>query len=628
MGLKAAFAAAGWRDGAVTAERAVAMLPSGGHVFISSACATPTTFLAALEAAANEHPGVRLHHYMTRAAPDHPRKPVLRHRTLYLSHDMLPMLSSGKVDYIPLILRDVTRLTHLGRLSMHAAVVQVSEPDAAGMCSLGASVGLSPTMIEAAPLVIAEINPAMPRTRGETLVPFDAFDAVIEVEPRMLVYEPKSQYGDVVKRLAEYVARLVPDGATLHTGPGMLTSEVLSRLDRHRDLGVHSDVISDSVIDLMEAGVITGRYKSMSRGRVVASYAMGTQRLYDAIDNNKAFTFRPIEQISDPEVVARQNRMVSITQASSVDLTGQVCAESRDGRPFGGVASTPMFHYGAARSQGGRAIVCLASTDAEGRSSIKGVLGANEPVTIPRYEVHWIITEYGPAFLYGSTTRQRAVALIEIAHPDHRDELLAQAKEIGLLPADQQLRSRRSYPVEEERTIHLNDGRPVLIRPTRATDAPLLQDLFYRLNAEDVRTRFFRNLSTLTRQMAEHLTSVSYDQEMAFAAVIGEEEHERIIGTSSYYLDPSTRLAEVAYLVDTDFQRKGLGKALHARTIQYAAAHGIRGFTADVLGDNHAMITVFTHGPGKLEMKTRYGVTEIVLEFAALDEVNAELQMV
>jgi acyl-CoA hydrolase/GNAT superfamily N-acetyltransferase len=628
MGLKAALAAAGWRDKTVTAEQAVAMLPNGAYVFLSSGCATPTTFLAALEDAAHQHPGVRLHHFMTRAAPDRERRAVLRHRAFYLSHDLLPLMSSGTVDYIPLILRDVVRLTQMGRLSFNAAVVQVSEPDAAGMCSLGASVGLGTAMIQSTPLVIAEINPAMPRTRGETLVPFDVFHAVIEVEPRMLIYEPTREMTAVVKSMAEYVARLVQDGSTLHTGPGLLISEVLSRLDRHRDLGVHSDVISDSVIDLMESGVITGRFKSMSRGRVVTSYAMGTQRLYDAIDNNKAFTFRPIEQISDPNIIARQSRMVSITEASTVDLTGQVCAESRNGQPYGGVGSTPMFHYGAARSEGGRAIVCLPSTDADGHSSIKGVLGPNEPVTIPRYEAHWIITEYGPAFLYGSTTRQRAVALIEIAHPDHRDVLLAQAKELGLVPSDQKLRSRRSYPMEEERHVTLKNGLDVLIRPTRATDAPLLQDLFYRLKAEDVRTRFFRNLSTLTRQMAEHLTSVTYDQEMAFAAVIGEEEHERIIGTSSYYLDPSTRLAEVAYLVDTDYQRQGLGQALHARTIQYAAAHGIRGFTADVLGENHAMIAVFTRGPGKLEMKTRYGVTEIVLEFTALDEANAELAMV
>jgi acyl-CoA hydrolase/GNAT superfamily N-acetyltransferase len=639
MGLKAALAAANWRANAISAAEAVAMVPASGHVFVSSACATPTTFLDALEDAALDHPGIRLQHFLTRAIDDHPRRPVVSHRTWFISRDMLPLLPAGRVDYAPLLLREVPRLLAMGRMSVDVAVVQVSEPDAGGMCSLGASVGLSRSMIAAAPVVIAEINAAMPRTRGDTLVPFDKFAAVIDVEPRMIEYqprsdagpmvedEPRSDVGSVIEDIARYVARLVPNGATLQTGPGLVASEVLARLDSRQDLGVHSDVITDAVLDLVEAGVITGRQKSMSRGRVVASLAMGTQRLFDAIDGNKTYSFRPIDQISNPTIIAAQNRMVSITQAFAVDLTGQVCLESRDGVPYGGVGSAPAFHYGAARSRGGRAIVCVPSTDSHGRSTIRGVLEPGEAVTIPRYEAHWIITEYGSAFLYGMTTRERSAALLEIAHPDHRDALLEQAKDLGLLPSDQALRSRSAYPVSEERTVSLRDGTEVLMRPTRTTDDRLLQDLFYRLNPEDVRTRFFRNLSSMTRQMAQHLTSVSYDREMAFAAVVGEEENEQIVATSSYYLDPSTRLADVAYLVDPDWQGRGLGTALHDRTVQYAAAHGVRGFTADVLEDNKGMMEVFARGPGRVSVQTRQGVHEVSVLFGPLDAMDTDLQM-
>jgi acyl-CoA hydrolase/GNAT superfamily N-acetyltransferase len=627
MGLKAALAAASWREDAVTAAEAVRLVPTGGHVFVSSACATPTTFLDALEQAALDHPGIRVQHFLTRARDaDHPRRPVLSHRTWFISRDMLPLLPSERVDYAPLQLSEVPRLLETGRMSVDVAVVQVSEPDAGGMCSLGASIGLSRSMIAAAPTVIAEVNPAMPRTRGDTLVPFDVFDAVIEVEPHVIEYLPAG--GDaVIDDIARYVARLVPDGATLQTGPGLLASSVLARLDTRAHLGVHSDVITDAVLDLVEAGVITGRRKSMSRGKVVASLAMGTRRLFDAIDGNRTYSFRPIEEISNPAVIAAQNRMVSITQAYSVDLTGQVCAESRDGVPYGGVGTTPAFHYGASRSRGGRAIVCVTSTDSEGRSAIKGRLGPGEAVTIPRYEAHWVITEFGSAFLFGMTVRQRAAALIEIAHPDHRDALLEEAKELGLLPRDQSMRSRTAYPVSEERTVTLRDGTEVLLRPTRTTDDRLLQDLFYRLNPQDVRTRFFRNLSSLTRQMAQHLTSVSYVREMAFAAVVGDEENEQIVATSSYYLDPSTRLADVAYLVDPDWQGRGLGTLLHARTVQYAAAHGVRGFTADILEDNPAMLDVFRRGPGRLSVQTRQGVHEVTLLFTPLDAVDIDLQL-
>lgn len=627
MGLRAARAAANWRDNSISAAEAIDMLPKGAHVFIGGGAATPVTFLGALEDAAIAQPGVRLYHYMTRERPGEPRRPVLKHRVMFVSHDMVPLASRGLIDYIPISLRDVSRLHKQGRLRIDVAVVQVSEPDAGGMCSLGASVGLGRTMVESAPLVIAEVNAGMPRTRGDTLVPFDHFDAVIDVEPELLEYQPSRELDGAVTDLAKYVARLVPDGATLHTGPGLLVAEVLARLDKHRDLGVHSDVITDSVLDLIESGVVNGRYKSMSRGKVVCSYALGTKRLYDAIDKNRMFSFRAIEEVSDPQILMRQTQMISIVHGFSVDLTGQVCAEHRNGTAYGGVGSTAVFHYAAARSAGGRAIVCVPCRSPLDEPNIKLSLGPLEPVTIPRYEAHWVITEYGSAYLYGSTTRQRAIALIEIAHPDDRETLLAQAKEIGLVRDYQSVRSRRSYPVDEEQKVTLKDNTEVLIRPTKTTDVGLLQDLFYRLDPEDVRTRFFRNLSAMTHQMAEHLTSVSYSREMAFAVVVGEAENERVVATSSYYLDPSTRLADVAYIVDPEWQGKGLGTMLHHRTVQYAMANGVRGFTADVLGENEAMIAVFRHGPGNLETRMRYGVVELHLMFSELDELAEDIDV-
>jgi acyl-CoA hydrolase/GNAT superfamily N-acetyltransferase len=627
MGLKAALAAASWRANALTPEQAADLVPSGSHVYVSSACATPTTFLAALEESALDHPGIRVLHYLTRADEGHPRRPVLTHRTWFVSRDMLPLQAAGRLEYTPLALMDVPRLLEMGRLDVDVAVVQVSLPDAGGMCSLGASIGVSKAMIKAAPMVIAEVNAAMPRTRGDTQVPFDVFDAHVEVDPHVIEYRPSVRPGQKIEDIARYVARLVPDGATLQIGPSQLASEVLGRLDSRNDLGVHSDVITDAVLDLVEAGVVTGRHKSMSRGRVVASLAMGTRRLYDAIHENRAYSFRPIEQVSDVPTIAAQNRMVSITQAYAVDLTGQVSLEARDGVRYGGVGASAAFHYGAARSRGGRAIVCLPSTDSAGASAIKGVLDPLEAVTIPRFEAHWIVTEFGSAFLYGMTTGQRAAALIEVAHPDHRDDLLAQAKTLGLLPADQAMRSRTAYPVGEERTATLRDGTEVLVRPTRTTDDRLLQDLFYRLNPQDVRTRFFRNLSSMTRQMAQHLTSVSYDREMAFAVVVGEEENEQIVATSSYYLDQSTGLADVAYLVDPDWQGRGLGTLLHARTAQYAAGHGVRGFTADILEDNPAMLEVFRRGPGNVAVQTRQGVHEVSVLFQPLDVMDIDLEL-
>jgi RimJ/RimL family protein N-acetyltransferase len=447
-------------------------------------------------------------------------------------------------------------------------------------------------------------------------VPYERFDAVVEVEPSVAeyVYPPAAPEAD---QIARYIARLVDDGATLQVGLGRVPNEVLRYLGSRRDLGIHSDVITDALVDLMSTGAVTGRLKKMSKGKVVASLALGSRRLYDMIDDNSDVVFRPIDQVADPGVVAAQRRMVSITQAFSVDLTGQVCAEAKGGEPYGGVSAQASFHQGAVRCRDGRAIVCLTSTTPDGSSAIRPAFGAGEPVTLPRWEVHWVVTEYGTAYLQGASLRERAVALIEIAHPDHRDALLAAAADLGLLPAGQRLRSRLAYPVEEEREIELRDGEQVLIRPTRTSDAPSLQALFYRLRPEDVVTRFFRRLSSLTLAHAEHLASVNYEDEMSFVAVVGGREPGQVVATASYFMDPETGLADVAYMVDPEWQGRGLGTALHEITVDYARRHRVRGFTADVLTGNEPMMAIFRRTPGDLEVIEDDGVYEVSLTWPA-----------
>jgi len=605
-----------WKGSTVSAEEAAAMVPAGATVYIGGGCAVPEAVVKALEAESANHPGVRLLHDIAVLA-DGPFSPALRHRATVVGPHDIHLAVSGREQYVPTLLNEVPYSMFEGRMDVDVAIVQVAPPDARGMCSLGIIVGTAPAAIERAELVIAEVNEAMPRVRGAALVPLTAFDAVVEVEAGLAQWEPAKMEGQP-EGVARYVARLVADGSTLHVGLGAIPAQVLQFLKTRRDLGIHSDVINDSVVDLIDAGVITGRQKSELRGKVVASAAMGTNKLYDRLADESTFAMLPIEKVAKAEVAIRQHRLVSISQAWAADLTGQVCAEARDGRPYGGVGSGPVFHFAAARSPGGRAILCLPSTDTHGRSSIRPVLDANEAVTFPRYDVRWLVTEFGAAYLHGKSLSERAVAMIEIAHPDHRPTLLAEAKRMGLLPPDQKMRSRRDYPVEEERTIELRDGTEVLLRPMTTTDAPALQALFYELDPEDVYTRFFRKLSSLTRQAAEHLCSVSYGDEMAFAAVLGDvETGERIIATSSYYVDGDTGLADVAYMVSPEYQGQGLGTALHARTVEYAREHGVRGFTADILENNPAMLNVFARGPGHLNTHTTNGVHEIELLFEA-----------
>jgi acyl-CoA hydrolase/RimJ/RimL family protein N-acetyltransferase len=596
-----------WRSRLTSAAEAVSVVRPGDHVFVGSACATPRTLVSALEELPSPPPGTVVVHFLTDGVVGgDPPTTGYRHRVFYVGRDVLALTGSGQIDYVPVSLPDVPALFRNGRIPVDVALVQVAPPDQDG-CSLGISVDITRAAALAARTVIAEVNPAMPRTRGETRIPTEKIDHFVPVDTPIIEYlhEPAD---DVAEQIARYVARLIDDRSTLQVGLGRVPNQMLAHLTNRRELAIHSDVITDPVADLVEAGVVTRT--------VAASWAMGTRRLYDLVDDDPRFCFHPIDELCESSRIAAHERMVSVTQAFAIDLTGQVCTESLDGQLYGGVSTGPAFHRGALASPGGIAIVCLASHTPAGRSAIRLDLDPDEPVTIPRGDVHWVITEYGTAYLFGRSLAERAVALIEIAHPDDRQGLMQAAAARGLLSLDQTLRSRAAYPVAEERDVVLKDGREVSIRPTRTSDARAMQELFYRLPEEDVRTRFFQKLASLTDQAAQHLCSVNYEDEMAFAATIGPNERQRIVGTVSYYLDPRTGHADVGYMVDPEWQGAGLGGILHARAVEYARAHGVRGFTADVMVSNPRMLRVFQHGNHQVDVTTESGISEVTMTFS------------
>jgi acyl-CoA hydrolase/RimJ/RimL family protein N-acetyltransferase len=604
-------AAVDWRDRQVSAAEAVSVVRPGDKVFVGSACATPRTLVDALEELRRS--GVVLVHFLTdRVGTGNPPHTSYRHRVFYVGrdvralHDVRALRESGLVEYVPLSLADVPQLFHNGQIPLDVAVVQVAPPDPDGTCSLGISVDVTKAAALAARTVIAEVNPAMPRTAGDSRIPVDRIASFVPVETPVVEYLHDAA-GEVAEQIARYVARLIDDRSTLQVGLGRVPNEMLAHLTNRRDLAIHSDVITEPIVDLVAAGVVTGP--------VATSWAMGSRRLYDLVDDDPRFAFHPIEYICDPAVIGSRERVVSVTQAFSIDLTGQVCTESLDGALYGGLSTGPAFHRGALASPGGMAIVCLASRTPAGRSAISLDLGPDEPVAIPRADVHWVITEYGTAYLFGRSLAERAVALIEIAHPDVRRELLDAAMERGLVGPKQQLRSRTAYPVARVRNVPLRDGHEVLVRPTRTSDTRAMQDLFYRLSEEDRETRFLHKLSSLTDTAAQHLCSVDYEEEMAFVAVVGPSTHERIVGASCYYLSPATRLAEVAYMVDPDWQGLGLGGILHAELVEYAREHGARGLTADVLLGNTRMMRVFKRGDHSLSVRTESGVEELTMLF-------------
>ena len=604
-----------------TLDEAVALVQPGSRVYLGTACAAPRTLLAALEAARPGPADLEFVSFVTTEAlprEDDGRTPRTRHRhrVFFVGSDVRALAGIGRLDYVPISLEELPALLASGRLPIDVAMLQVSPPDPRGFVSLGVSVDLAPAVLRVARLVIAEVNPAMPRTHGESFVHVDRLDFLVDVATPVTEYRHPPT-GDIAARVARYIAAIVEDGSTLQVGLGRVPNEALRHLTDRHDLGIHSDVITDAVVHLIEAGVVTGRCKTWQPGRVVASYALGTRHLYDYVHDNPGFAFLPIEQVCDPAIIAGNAKMISITQAFAVDLTGQVCVDQVGGEFYGGVSTQAAFLRGAARSTGGKPIICLASSTDDGAiSRIKPLLEAGDGVGIARSDVHYVVTEWGIAYLFGKSIRERAVALIDIAHPAHREALLTEAKRLGYVPKEQYLASQAGYPVQEERAVCLKNGARVLIRPARAVDATGLQALFHRMTDDDRYTRFFRRVRSLSFRELQTLCNVNHETEVAFLAVTGPRENETVVGSACYFLNPTTNLAEIAFMVAPEWQGCGLGSALQRRLEEYADARGVRGFTAEILAKNLRMLRLANRAHGSITTSSEEGEVHVTILFA------------
>ena len=588
-----------------TPQEALSTIQSGDKIFVGTACATPRTLVAALEASQGHLDDVQLCHFLTDGAcpiDEQLESTRFHHKLFFVGTDCREMTRRGKAHYVPISISQLPRLIENRSIPVDVALIQVTPPDEHGYVSLGVSVDITLSAVLNAGKVIAELNPNMPYTYGESQIPLNRIDHIVNVDTPVIEYlhEPAD---DISTQIARYISRIIDDNCTLQIGLGQIPNEMLKHIDHKRNIGIHSDVITEPIIDLIEKGIITGNSKTIQRGKVVASYCMGSQRLYEYVDRNPMFSFCPIDYVCDPGIITRNHKMVSVSQAFAVDLMGQVCADQYKGQFYGGVSTQPDFHRLAAYTPGGKSIVCMRSTSEDGRESrIRPLLLEGEGVTIPRSDVHYIVTEYGVAYLFGKSIQERALALIEIAHPDFRQELLVEAGRLGYVRSDQKVKSSSAYPVEEEKDVTLKDGQTVMLRPSKASDVHGLQDLFYSLPPEDVLTRFFAKLSTLPYKEAQHLCNVDYENEMAFVAVSGERENETIVGSSCYFVDHSENLGEVAYMIRNEWQSLGLGSLLQETMAAYARKSGLRGFKADILSENTKMIRLFQKA-GTVDMK-------------------------
>lgn len=417
---------------AVSADEAVAKLKSGMNIFVHGASATPTLLLEAL-CRRRDLTDIRLYHMHT-AGPAPFVEPECQGRitsvSLFTGPPVRKAIQSGYADFIPVFLSDIPDLFRSGLIRLDAALLHLSPPDRQGYCSLGTSVDVARAAADCAPLLIAEVNRQMPRTHGDSSVPLKSLAAYTETD-RPLHEHPASEETPVEAAIGEQIAQLIDDGATIQTGIGSIPDAVLARLTNKRDLGVHTEMFSDRVLDLVDAGVITNRCKKVYPGRIVTSFVTGTRRLFEFVDDNPLVTFLSSDITNDTNLLRKIDKLVAVNSALQIDLTGQVCADSLGHQIYSGIGGQMDFIRGAAKSPGGRAIIALPSTAKGGTlSRIAAELSPGAGVVTTRGHVHWVVTEYGAVNLHGLSLRQRGEALISIAHPDFRQELRKQLNAI------------------------------------------------------------------------------------------------------------------------------------------------------------------------------------------------------
>ena len=455
----------------------------------------------------------------------------------------------------------------------------------------------------------------MPRVHGDTFVHVSDLDAIVEHDEPLLELDPVP-IDEISLAIARHVAALIEHGATLQLGIGKIPNAVLSLLSDHRDLGLHSEMFSDGVIDLCEQDVITNEKKGLLPGKAVASFAMGTKRLYDYVDENPFFEFRPTEFVNSPLNIARNHKMVSINSALAVDITGQVSADSIGFRFYSGIGGQMDFIRGAAMSPGGKPIIALPSTAKDGSvSRIVPALDVGAGVVTSRGDVHYVVTEYGVAYLHGKTVRERAMALIETAHPDFRTELRDAAVAKRYVPVSWELPNEAlRYPADMEEVRKFN-GRALFIRPLRSADADRLMEFFYSHTSETIYQRYRFLKKSLARDEAMRLCTLDYRNQFALGAFSKAGEDERIVAVGRYSLNEKTGIAETAVIVHEDSRRVGIGKHLQKRMRKYAERSGILGFTGFFEPSNVA--TLRLHRRLGDAVVTEDGEGRYVVEFAS-----------
>jgi len=593
----------------VTASKAVSKIKRGSRVFIGTGCGEPQHLIRAM---VNDMSLQDIMVYQmlsltfSKFVDDESFLKRFSLKLFFISNTMRKAAFEGKIDYIPTYLSQIPKLFATQRIGIDVALVQVSPPDRFGYCSLGVSVDITRAGMKNANLVIAQVNSKMPRTSGNSFVHVDEIDFFVFYEEPLVVALPKAKDDEVVRRIGHYVSQLVEDGATLQIGFGHLPYAILGHLNNKKDLGVHTQLITDGFLELFEKKIITNNKKTLLPGRVVASLCMGSDKIYNYVDNNPMFYFRSSEFVNDPTIIAQNDNLISISSALEVDLTGQVCSDSVGYLFYSGIGDQVDFLRGSAMSKGGFSIIALPSTAQNGKvSRIVPHLSEGAGVATTRGDVNFIITEYGIAELQGKGIYQRVMELAQIAHPKFREELINVARKRHYIFEDQLPPSQDDLLfLEEYKSIYeIRNGKTIEFRPLLPSDEFSYRNFFYSLQEETIFHRFFYKMQIFSHEVVQkQWSNVDYRKNMSIIGLYQQQGHKEIMAIGSYARESDDR-AEVAFVIREDFQNKGIASYLLDVLEKIAKENNYKGFLATVLRTNQAMIHVF---------RKKYPMSEIV----------------
>jgi acyl-CoA hydrolase/RimJ/RimL family protein N-acetyltransferase len=610
----------------VSENEVFSLIHPGDRIFIGTGCGEPQYLVAALIQYVESHPKAFfdaevLHVWTMGLAPytDKKFKQNFRHNSFFIGNNTRDAINQGLADYTPIFLSQVPGLLRRQVVPVDIALIQTSLPDSHGYMSLGVSVDITKDAADNARIVVAQVNKEMPRCHGNTFLHISNVDFVICHDEPLLEYEPQVS-DEIAERIGKYVARFIEDGDTIQVGYGSIPNAIIASLRDKKHLGLHTELISDGIVELIKSGVIDNSRKNLHMGKSVASFCMGSKLTYEFLHDNPGVEFHPIDYINNPLTIAANNNMVAINSALAVDLTGQSTAESLDRSFYSGVGGQADFMRGAVLSPGGKTILALQSTaNDEKTSRIVPFLPEGAGVTLTRGDIHYIATEYGIAYLHGKNVRERAMDIISIAHPKFRPWLIDEAKKNNLIYRDQAFipGKRGEYPefIETRRTTE--SGLALLFRPVKINDEPSLKDFFYSLSDKSIYRRFMSVRRDVPHELLQEFVVIDYSKEMVILAIKEDPERPEIVGVGQYGMQEDRHSAEVAFVVKDEYHNRGVGTELLSFLTMLAKKQGLFGFTAEVLVGNTPMLHLFENQGFDIEKRMSSGVFELKMAFKA-----------